>query len=131
MSTNPELIIVDDDPFIGKFFADWLKDYIINFQFYSDPEEGLAQIVEQRPKVVILDYNMPVINGHQLIVKLSEAHIFADSAVFLFTGEDMDKMQVMKMMTLGFERVLFKPLRKEDFIGLLSENLGELKAKSA
>ena len=131
MSLNPELIIVDDDPFIGKFFADWLKDYSIDYQFYDDPEEGLARIVEQRPKVVILDYNMPIINGHQLIVKLSEEHIFSDSAVFLFTGEQMDEMQIMRMMTLGFEKVLFKPLDKEAFFTLLSDNLGELKAKTA
>ena len=131
MNKSVDLVIVDDDPFIGKFFANWLKEYNITFQFYADPEEGLASIVESRPKMIILDYNMPEINGQQLIVKLSEEHIFSDSSVFLLTAEKMDELQVMKMMTLGFEKVLFKPLDRNDFFTLLSDNLGELKSKTA
>jgi len=124
-----DLVIVDDDPIIGKIFLRMLKDYDLNVHFYNDSIEALPKILADRPRLVVLDYNMPGMDGHQLIVKFSEKHIFQTTSVMLLTAERLNEFDKMKLMTLGFERIIEKPIDKDHFIGLLSEYFGELKLK--
>ncbi|MDD0852857.1 response regulator [Halobacteriovorax sp. GB3] len=123
-----DLIIVDDDKFMGKVFSSMLSGYEINYEFYSDSTEALSAILEHRPKCVLLDYNMPGMNGQDLIVKLSENHIFQHSSIFLITADALSEMDKMRMMTLGFEKLIDKNvLKKETFLEAISDVLGEIK----
>jgi len=128
---NIDVILVDDDPFMEKIFNNMIGDFDLNFHFCSDAEKGLEEVVKYRPKVLVLDYNMPGLNGQEVIVKLSENHIFKDTSVYLLTGEKMDEMQMLRMRTLGFTELLFKPIGKEDFVKILTSELGELKVKAS
>lgn len=124
---RPDLIIVDDDEFMGKVFSSMLKDHKLNYSFYSDPEKALMAILEHRPKCVLIDFNMPVLNGQDLIVKLSENHIFQHSAIYLITADSLTQMDKVRMMTLGFEKIIDKnSLKKESFLEAISEVLGEV-----
>ncbi|WP_127716129.1 response regulator [Halobacteriovorax sp. HLS] len=126
-----DLVIVDDDPIIGKVLMRMLEGFDLNIHFYEDSTEALSRIVEDRPRLVVLDYNMPGLDGHQLIVKFSERLIFQTTSVMLFTAEKLSEMDKIKLMTLGFEKIIAKPIEKEDFIDIIQENLGKLSLKSA
>lgn len=126
-----DLVIVDDDPIIGKVLMRMLEGFDLNIHFYEDSTEALSRIVEDRPRLVVLDYNMPGLDGQQLIVKFSESLIFQTTSVMLFTAEKLSNMDKVKLMTLGFEKIIAKPIEKGDFIDIVQENLGQLNLKSA
>jgi chemotaxis family two-component system response regulator PixG len=126
-----DLVIVDDDPIVGKVLLGMLEEYNINVHFYEDSIEALPRIIEDRPRLVILDYNMPGLDGHQLIVKFSENLIFKTTSVMLFTAEELSEMDNIKLMTLGFEKIIPKPISKEQFIEIVESRLGELDRRAA
>ncbi len=101
-----DLFLIDDDPFMEKIFKSMLNEFDLNFKFCSDAEKGLDEVVQQKPKVLVLDYNMPGLNGQEMIVKLSENHVFQYTSIYLLTGEVMDEMQKLRLMTLGFTKLL-------------------------
>lgn len=126
-----DLVIVDDDPIIGKVLMNMLAGFDLNVHFFDDSVEALPRIIADRPRLVILDYNMPGLDGHQLIVKFSEKLIFQTTSVMLFTAENLNEMEKIKLMTLGFEKIIPKPISKSDFISIIEESLGQLKLKAA
>lgn len=126
-----DLVIVDDDPIIGKVLLKMLRDYDLNVHFYDDSVVALEQIIIDRPRLVILDYNMPQLDGKDLIVKFSEKLMFQTTSVMLFTAQHLCELETMKLMTLGFEKIITKPVTKNDFVEIISNHLGGLNLKVA
>lgn len=120
-SSSPEIIFIDDDPFMEKVFEKCFRPYDLSFEFYSCSKEGLAQILKKRPKLVILDYWMPDMTGREIIVTLSEHHIFKTTSIALCTSHELSGMERIEFMTLGFEKVLSKPVKKSDVHELIQE----------
>ncbi|OUR94146.1 hypothetical protein A9Q84_17710 [Halobacteriovorax marinus] len=131
MEQGIDLVIVDDDPIIGKILLGMLSEFDLTVHFYDDSIEALPKILADRPKLVVLDYNMPGLDGHQLIIKFSESLIFQSTSVFLLTAEVLNESDKIKLMTLGFEKIIPKPIDREHFLALLEGHFGELKIKAA
>jgi CheY-like chemotaxis protein len=123
---NIDILLIDDSPFMEKVISGLIGDLKLSFHFCSDPEKGLQEVVDFKPKILLLDYNMPGLNGQQVIVKLSEKHIFKDTSVYLLSGEDMDEMQKLRLMTLGFTQLLQKPIDKHTFHKIIKNELGDI-----
>lgn len=111
-----DLIIVDDDPIIADVLKKMLNNYELEIKVFQNALEAQEEIIKTRPRLVILDYLMPDLNGDQLIVKLSEACLFQDVSIFLLTGSQIDSTQEIKLRTLGFEQIIYKPLKKKELI---------------
>lgn len=116
-----DIICIDDDPFMEKVFKKLFRPFGLNMEFYSCTKVGLSRVLEQRPRLVILDYWMPDMNGREIIVTLSEHHIFKTTSIALCTSHDLGPMDKMEFMTLGFEKIISKPVSKKDILYLVEE----------
>lgn len=67
-----KILIVDDDLFIRDLYEELLKgpDHVV--ETAKDGEEGLKKINEGGYDLILLDVMMPKLDGHGLLVKLSE-----------------------------------------------------------
>jgi len=61
--SQPRILVVDDDPDIRKLIRFALADEQVSLSFASDGEEALAQVKEIKPDLVLLDIQLPVIDG--------------------------------------------------------------------
>lgn len=82
-----KVLIVDDDPNLRLLAAAALKRDGYNVIEASDGVEGLKQFADERPDVIVLDLDMPRLNGIETLKKLrSEASSAKDVPVLILTA---------------------------------------------
>ena len=62
-----KLLIIDDDPGFSLMVADYFKSY--GYEVHTAESGGQAVEIykRERPKVVLLDFNMPLVTGEKLL----------------------------------------------------------------
>lgn len=108
MSNNIRTIIIDDEPLARKGLAVRLAAYddIQVIGQCSNGKEAVTAIAEQKPDLIFLDIQMPVLNGFQVLSELNERGIEMPSVVFC-TAYDNYAMKAFEVHALDY---LLKPV---------------------
>lgn len=67
---TPDILVVDDDNLLRNSLAESLKQAGFNVLEADGGKPGLAAALEHHPKLIILDYQMPDMNGAEVLVEL-------------------------------------------------------------
>jgi putative two-component system response regulator len=125
------IILVDDDMIHLTAGKDILKDTYNVFPVSSG--ERLFEILKKvKPDLILLDIEMPVMNGYEAITKLKENPETADTPV-IFLSAHIDPSHELEGLELGAVDYVFKPfsplllLRRIETQILLSSQKEELK----
>jgi two-component system, OmpR family, KDP operon response regulator KdpE len=101
------MLVVDDDANIVEavtlgFQLQWQECEVITA---SDGDKGLDLFFEEQPDVVILDINLPEMNGFEVLKRIRQV---SDVPILMLTarGEEMDKV---KGLELGADDYITKP----------------------
>ena len=62
-SRSDSLVIVDDDPRVRKMFSTCLEEFGVSAEFCADSFQLLDSIVKSKPKLVLMDFLMPQMDG--------------------------------------------------------------------
>jgi CheY-like chemotaxis protein len=67
-------IAIDDDPLFLRLLETYFEDVFdaILLSSWENPVKGALAIAKQRPDVVLLDYDMPYMDGFQMLDLLEE-----------------------------------------------------------
>ncbi|MCU0703307.1 MAG: response regulator [Fimbriiglobus sp.] len=74
----------------------------------ADGREGLARLAERRPRVVLVDWNMPNMNGLEFIRAVRADPSYRDLPVVMVTTE-AEMSQVVRAMAAGANEYVMKP----------------------
>ena len=69
---GPRVVIVDDEPHIRRLLEVLMSKGGFDVTTAGDGAEGLERIREVRPALVLLDANMPVMDGYAMCRRLRE-----------------------------------------------------------
>ena len=113
------LLLVDDDPTFLKLMKAWLEgDYRVTI--VTSGTQALMYIADNKPDLILLDYEMPVISGPQVLEMIrSESKVQSTPVIFL-TGKG-DRESVMKVMELRPDGYLLKSLPREKILASVRE----------
>lgn len=104
----PKLLVVDDEIDIveitRKFFA---KRGIETFTA-SEGSEALRVIQEQKPDLILLDYNLPGLSGKEILKKMRE-ELKLNTKVIMVTGFETETVN-NETKDLGVAQYVHKPL---------------------
>ncbi|KLU05404.1 two-component signal transduction [Rhodopirellula islandica] len=75
------------------------------------------------PTAILLDYNMPFVNGEQVFLGLRENPLVATIPVILISGKVDDRTEA-RLLKMGAFAVLHKPIEFERLVLLLDEISG-------
>ena len=88
-----------------------------------DPETGLRIAGEARPKAIILDLRMPLLDGVSFLRQLRTLEGHRTTPVAIVTGDQMLEDDVSSEIRALGAKLKHKPLWLEDLIGLARELL--------
>ena len=110
MSTQPLVLVADDEPRITKLVSIALGEEGFRVVTASSGEEALTKAEEVRPDIVLLDIVMPDIDGIEVMRQLRERR---PVAVILLTakGSTADKA---KGLDLGADDYIAKPFHPDE-----------------
>jgi len=126
MSLTQNILIVDDSPILRTAIkkvarlAGFGDDHIHEA---GNGKEALEVLDTVWIDLVLLDLNMPVMDGEEFMVEKAKRADLADVAVAIVSTES-NKDRLARMQELGVARALHKPFEPEDLKNLISEVLG-------
>ncbi len=122
------LLAVDDDPFILKTIQTHLESEFIAVHTESNPTKVIDKLTSLKPDILILDVNMPEVNGLELLESIRKIPDFANMSVLFLTAND-DKKTIIKCLQLGASDYIAKPLILEELDSRLRLHLSALSAE--
>lgn len=86
MSSQPLALVIDDDRSLGEAFVQALELSGFTARHIIDSTEALSNIIEQQPDVVMLDMQMPKMNGRQVLKAIRDNEKTAHVKVIVATA---------------------------------------------
>ncbi len=130
--TGLRLLVVDDNQTAAKVIAQQAKSWGVKVTVCDNAVEALAQThnainIGSPFEVIVLDQNMPGMNGIQLAARIKEdALITTDILMIMLTGTRMAPTQTMAR-NVGIRRILTKPVTSRELKIALTQELGIIK----
>ncbi|HKK56640.1 sigma-54 dependent transcriptional regulator [Marinobacter sp.] len=118
--TAPSVIFVDDDPHIRQAIAQTLTLEELPVLCFADAPTGLESITQEYSGVVLCDYNMPEMDGLEMLAAIRAV----DDAipVIILTGQG-DISTAVTAMQQGAYDFIEKPFDQDELIELLRHAL--------
>ena len=99
-----KILLVDDEPDLVEIIQDQLELSGWEVITSSNGQEGLQRATNERPDLVVLDIDMPIMNGHDMLDGLRRNPDLRDTAVVMCTksGEIQDVTKAMSFNVGGY-----------------------------
>jgi len=117
-------LIVDDSELIRKLARSMLEELGFSCADAGNGQLALDSCKNKMPSVVLLDWNMPVMNGLDFVKKLRQMPEAKGTKVVFCTTES-DASSIRKALDAGADEYIIKPFDREilrgkfEYIGVL------------
>jgi CheY-like chemotaxis protein/anti-sigma regulatory factor (Ser/Thr protein kinase) len=123
--TMRQILVVDDSETMRSFMRLLLvrmKDYQV--RFLKNGQEALESISEHgEPSLILLDINMPVMNGLEFLGRMTELGLVARVPVVLVSTEGRDE-DILRGLESGAKAYLRKPFKPQELHQVIERVLG-------
>jgi excisionase family DNA binding protein len=120
------ILIVDDDRDLNNLIHQYLSKKYPDYEIYQafDGFEAGRLMAEEKPGVIILDINLPGVDGHSLARSIKAGSGIAGPIIIAVSG--MDEPEVREAIIQdGADAFLGKPLELDKLYGKISELVAE------
>lgn len=125
---NIRIFIVDDNPTNVKMLSVIVKkEGLENVRKYTDPRLALEEFHQYKPHLILLDMQMPVINGLEFLKNIQAEIIDAQVAVIILTASN-DMNIRLEALALGAQDYIEKPFNIIEVVQRIN-NVIHLQAK--
>src|SRR3989440_130441 len=113
------VLVVDDSPSVRRVVSNMLKQRGWEVQMARDGVEALEMISHQPPAVVLLDIEMPRMDGYELISTIRAQEQYRTLPLVVLTSRAAAKHQ-QRAIQLGANSYVVKPYQDEELINTLN-----------
>lgn len=118
---SAEFLIIDDDPSITKFLVTYLKQKGHTCQSLTEGFQTAKWLEQHDCEVVVVDLNMPKVDGISLIAYIRE--VSPSTPIIVFTGVGYDEERMHAALRAGANGYVSKNLPIEQLYCVLSRVL--------
>lgn len=113
-------LVVDDSKVVRTVCKKIMEGLGYQVMEAEDGQKALEQVAKQIPEVILLDWNMPVMNGLEFLIAFRKSPQHENTKVIFCTTEnDMSKIQ--EAITSGANEYVMKPFDEEIIKGKLQQ----------
>ncbi len=113
------VLVVDDSPSVRRVVSNMLKQHGWEVQMARDGVEALEMISQQTPAAVLLDIEMPRMDGYELISTIRAQEQYRTLPLVVLTSRAAAKHQ-QRALLLGASSYVVKPYQDEELINTLN-----------
>lgn len=114
MSVKKSIVAVDDSGIVLQTLESMLNDQY-EFRGFSKAARALNYMMQFRPSVIILDIEMPEVDGYVMLEMIRE-NVELRNIPAIFLTSNKDKNYVIKAVKYGANAYVVKPIDKEILI---------------
>ena len=112
---TPRILSIDDSKTIRLLLARLFSPFACEWREAANGEEGLAAAMLEKPDLIILDNNMPVMDGVTMLRKLREDSELKRTPVIMLTAES-GLESLATVARLGVRDYVTKPFREAELL---------------
>ena len=116
------VLVVDDSPSVRRVVGNMLKQHGWEVQMARDGVEALEMITRETPAAVLLDVEMPRMDGYELIATVRAQEQYRTLPLVMLTSRAAAKHQ-QRAMQLGATAYLVKPYQDDELLNILNSNV--------
>ena len=117
--TIPKILSVDDSRTIRLMLKRVFRPFHCELFEAADGMEGLEAVITHQPDLIMLDYNMPVMDGVTMLRKMREHDNIKRTPVIMLTAEDSNEI-ISTVARLGVRDYIIKPFEDENLLSKVS-----------
>lgn len=123
MSSPHKVLVVEDDPSISALLTKALQNNGYTVVNASDGEAALVLCVEERPDVILLDVNLPKLDGFSVAKRLKGVQSLKGIPIIFLTAKDRPADMIQGIQA-GAKHYLTKPFKIEELMSKVSKLVG-------
>lgn len=115
-SSNPiPVLVVDDDRIVLRLMSSWLRENGWDPEPHEAPHEALESYSQRQHQVVVIDWDLPGLDGIEVVRRLRSANQSGQAYLILVTAADEAGLPT-RAFEEGVDDFLRKPLSKLEFL---------------
>ena len=114
-----KILVIDDDPVIRSLVGDMLRGLGHDVSTAESGSEGLRMLASEIPQVIFLDYQLPDMNGLEVLKKVRAQQNTCSLPVVVLSASDESAFQ-KEAGQAGASRCMEKPFKLDDFVRVLA-----------
>ena len=118
MDSLVKILAIDDDSVSRNMIGRALSDQNFELFYAEDGEEGLAKTSEHMPDIIILDVEMPGMNGYEVCEKIRSSSQLAEIPI-VFLSSHSSLRERMQGYEAGGDDYLIKPFENDYLVSKL------------
>jgi len=131
VETRPRrVLVVEDDPFLLELITTRLELAGFDTRSARDGNQALQRLTEFRPEAMVLDINMPVLDGFGVLIHMQAQGLTDKTPTMVLTARNSPD-DVSKAIKLGARDYLSKPFKDEQLIARVGRLLMRSRAPAA
>ncbi|WP_416233543.1 response regulator [Cronbergia sp. UHCC 0137] len=113
---------IDDSQTVLNSINHFLDNYRFSVVMINDPIKALMQIIRSKPDLILLDVEMPNLDGYELCSLLRRHSSFKNTPIIMVTGRSgfIDRAKAKIVRASGY---LTKPFKRSDLIKIVFKHM--------
>lgn len=119
---KPLIACVDDSQAIQRIVKMTLIAGGFEVLSITEPAKAMSSFVRQKPDLILMDINMPDIDGYQLAYMLRQSALLKNIPILMLTGRDgvLDRVKARMVGAVGY---ISKPFNPQELVQSIHDNI--------
>jgi two-component system alkaline phosphatase synthesis response regulator PhoP len=117
---SKKILVVDDDPSLIKMVDSYLSAHNYTVIIATDGDEGLAKIKSDKPDLIVLDVQMPKMNGYTFVHECKKIPSAANIPIIVLTAKQ-GMAEIFKVE--GVKEYMTKPFAMEKLLECVKKHI--------